>query len=114
MQYLPLRLKTGTGYIKERGNRAIGGLLGAAPGLALMGAGLRSTRGGMTASGGIGGIRSTRKTERGAGVQPMGVGKFLGRTLGSSVGGVVIPFVGSPVGDYVTSRKLQEYKKLKK
>ena len=46
---------------------------------------------GALAGGGVGGIRSLRKTEREAGVKPTGVGKYLGRVSGTGVGAVALP-----------------------
>jgi len=117
-------LKTGKGWLKEYGNRFTSQLLGAAPGVAVATAGA-FTRGkarlpliaGGAALGFTGAvtsdIRAIRKTERGAGVQPTGTGKYLGRHFGSVGAGMLIPAVGSPLGDYYVSRKLQTYKKAK-
>lgn len=125
-------LKSGKGFTKETGNQmasgftgalaggVVGAVLGAAAGAgggggtegALAGAGI-----GASLLGGVGGvvssIRGVRKTEREAGVQPMGVNKFLGRTLGRVVSAPV-PVVGSLAGDFVVSRHLQDYEPLKR
>lgn len=124
-------LKSGKGFAKETGNQmasgftgalaggVVGAALGAAAGIpgggtegALAGAGI-----GASLLGGVGGvvssIRGVRKTEREAGVQPMGVNKFLGRTLGRVVSAPV-PVVGSLAGDFVVSRHLQDYEPLKR
>lgn len=124
-------LKEPKGYAKEYINRNTGataGMLVGMTGGAGIGAGLGSigrtsnaaeigVLTGMLAGGITGGItgdvRSLRKTEREAGVKPTGVGKYLGRSLGSVITGTIlpIPVVGGAVGDYTVSRHLTEYKK---
>ena len=124
-------LDSGKGYLKEFGNRLVSSSVGAMAGYASgaaagLGALLLARKGlkgrdlsiimaknapqAAALAGGVVGaytgaitsdIRSIRKTERGAGVKPMGAGKHLGRTLGSSLLG--------PLGDYGVSRHLQIY-----
>lgn len=121
-------LESGKGYFKEMGNRLAGGVTGAMVGgapLGLLGGALQANRPGggagkatiaaaiLAALAGAytGDVRSLRQTEREAGVKPTGVGKYLGRAVGSTVGSAVVPGVGGLLGDYLVSRQIQKYQK---
>lgn len=126
------------GYLKELGNTtlsalaggAMGGVAGGAVGAglaaaiwaglpagykknlelpaALMGGAALGGLPGMLVGGVVGDYKSMRKTEREAGVdvtRPLG---YIGRKLGSSLTGTIIPIpvVGPAIGDYVVSRKM--------
>jgi len=114
-------LQSVKGYAKEKGNAFTsfltgGALSGAAAGL-LTGALTKDPKKAQIAAGvaaGLGAItsdiRSTRATERKAGVKPMGVGKYLGRGVASTLAQAAIPIPGvNLVSDYLVSRKLQKY-----
>jgi hypothetical protein len=98
------------------GGATIGGLIGLALKNPQAGAGVGAMIGGTTGAlaGTISGqYKSLRKTEKDMGFKKQtNVGQYLGRGLGSVVGKGVIPIVGGPVGDYLTSRQLQKHAQL--
>tara|TARA_Y100000310_G_scaffold324664_1_gene386843 strand:- start:305 stop:733 length:429 start_codon:yes stop_codon:yes gene_type:complete len=113
-------IESGTGYAKEYGNRMLssilggvtGGLAGGAVGALLGGsaigplATLGAIAGGVTSD-----YRALKKTEEAAHVRPQGVGPYVFRTAGASLGSAVLPVVGGPGADYLVSRHGVEYTK---
>ncbi len=106
------------GYMKEYGNRGIGGLVGLGGGLAVgAGVGMALTPKKVPVTAAIGGLvgmvlgdhRSLMKTERNIeGVKPTtGLG-YLSRSIGGYIGSTVVPLVGGPFIDYHISRRMQE------
>ena len=109
------------GYVKERVNMMTGGIMGALPGAAAAVVAHTKKRLPMRAAGGalavlggtVGAISSLRKGEKSVGVKPTGVGKYIGRATGATVGDMVLPGIGGPLADYAVSRKLYKYKDAK-
>ena len=110
----PEELDSVEGYAKERGNmlvgQGVGALTGGAIGAAVGETGLGKKINpkfvaklpnksntlflallGALSGGWLGGVRSLRKTEREAGVEPTGPGKYFGRTAGTLGGALTIP-----------------------
>lgn len=132
----PEELDSIEGYARERGNmiagQLTGGLTGGALGAAAGEAGLGKKVNpkfvaklpnksntlflallGALGGAWTGGVRSLRKTEREAGVEPTGPGKYFARVGGTAAGSVTVPIWGAPMGDYAVSRHLQDYKRTK-
>ena len=114
-------LESGKGFAKEYANRFTGGLAGATVG-AFGGAFLGSLGGVNGANIGAkagailgavtGDVRSLRKTEREAHVQPTDLGKYIARSIPGGIAGRFVPsakFVLAPFGDYMVSRRAFKY-----